>query len=382
MPRRDFHFAGHAVRVEAAGQPLAWLQEFVTPHFVARNTDAPERTIVLTIDAMEHARLAVRGPHPHRLLKACFTLDSGIVSGRVWNGPRAGEVVLDGELGTFYRRAQGEESVVELVAARDGAEARLALLRAVREYAMLYAARGGWLALHAAAVAVADGAFVIAGPKRAGKTTLLLHGLHNEHGAYIANDRVTLSAEPSGVTAHGLPTIVRIRKESAGWFADLSARFERAGYHYSRRAAERNGEREVVSTSPAPTWGLSPPQLCHVLRAPIRASARVTAVLFPRLGAPAGSVTFEELSAGQALEAWRETLLRSCPLDGMFTIGPRGTAPPEGDGDRLAAGLAARVPSFACHLGPDAYGEGHQWLSGLVRQRGEALRRSSPPRSD
>ena len=79
--------------------------------------------------------------------------------------------------------------------------ARVALMRVVREYAMLYATQAGWLILHAAAVCVGGDAFVIAGPKRAGKTTLLLHALRNEQGAYVSNDRVALGAEPSGVTA-------------------------------------------------------------------------------------------------------------------------------------------------------------------------------------
>jgi hypothetical protein len=109
-------------------------------------------------------------------------------------------VVFDEELGAFYRRSQGDPAVVEIVAARDRAETRLALLRVVREYAMLYAARAGWLILHAAAVDFGDYGLVIAGPKRAGKTTLLLHALRNERGRYVSNDRVALSGEPSGVT--------------------------------------------------------------------------------------------------------------------------------------------------------------------------------------
>ena len=60
MPRRDFHFAGHALRVEAAEEPLAWLHEFIAPQFAARDTDAPDRTIALIY---RRARTrAARGP--------------------------------------------------------------------------------------------------------------------------------------------------------------------------------------------------------------------------------------------------------------------------------------------------------------------------------
>jgi hypothetical protein len=361
MPRRNFHFAGAVLRVETAEAPLAWLHEFVAPYFPARDCGAHDRTIVLTIDALEHARLARCGPHPRRLAKACFTLDSGIANGRVWNAPGAAEVVFDEELGAFYRRSPGDLAVVEIVAARDRAETRLALLRVVREYAMLYATRAGWLILHAAAVDFGDYGLVIAGPKRAGKTTLLLHALRNERGRYVSNDRVALSGEPSGVTAHGLPTIVSIRKESARWFAGLDARFDRARYHYSRRATERNGDVEARSPTPAPTWGLSPGQLCELLGVSPRASTPVAAVLFPRVGASTGSVTFEPLTADHAVAAWQRTLFRSCPPDGVFAIGTEAATSAE------AARLAARVPSYACSLGPDAYAAGVRWLSASPR---------------
>lgn len=361
MPRCDFQFAGRAVRVEAAEEPLAWLREFVAPHFAVGDTSAPDRAIGLTIDAKEHARLAAQGPREPGLARACFTLDSGIAHGHVWNAPDATDVVFDEAMGTFYRHDRRESSVVEVVAARDGAETRLALLRAVREYAMLYAVRAGWVMLHAAAVSVGENAFVVAGPKRAGKTTLLLHALSTERAAYIANDRVALAVGPSGVTAHGLPTIVSVRKESAAWFPDLAARFARGGYHYGRRMAERNGDQEAPSTTARPTWGLSPGQLCDVLGAPMRASAHVAAVLFPRLGASTGSPTFEALDTDQTWDAWRSSLLRACPADGMFTIGPDAAADPDGGAGRLAA----LVPSFVCHLGPDAYGAGTRWLSSV-----------------
>jgi hypothetical protein len=365
MSRRDFRFAGHVLRVEAGEEPLAWLHEFVVPQFAARDTDAPDRTITLIIDAREHARLARHGPHPQHLTRACFTLDSGIVSGRVWDAPDADEVIFDEDREVFYRRWPGEARVVEIIAARDDAGARLALLRVVREYATLYATRAGWLMLHAAAVCIGGDAFVIAGPKRAGKTTLLLHALRNEQGTYVSNDRVALYAEPSGVTVHGIPTIVIIRKESAVWFVDLDAKLAGARYHFRHRVAESNAEHEVASSRPATTWPLSPRQLCRLLGVESRASAPVMAVLFPRVGASPGGMAFEELNAEQALDAWRGTLFRSCPPDGMFAIGQAAAAPSEEGAGLLAARLAARVPSFSCRLGPDAYGDGARWLWSL-----------------
>jgi hypothetical protein len=367
MPRLDFHFAGHVIRVEALEEPLAWLQEFVAPQFTVRDTDAPDRTIALIVDAREHARLAGHGPQPQNLTRACFTLDSGIVNGRVWNVPGPGVVVLDEEREVFYRRWPVEAAAVEVIVARDDADARVALLRVVREHAMLYAARGGWLMLHAATVCVGGDAFVIAGPKHAGKTTLLLHALRNEQGTYVSNDRVALSVEPSGVTAHGIPTIVIIRKESTVWFDDLDAQLAGARYHFRHRVAEQNAERMDEPSRPVTTWPLSPAQLCQLLGVESRASARAMAVLFPRIGASRGGMTFEELNAEEALAAWREALFRSCPPDGMFAIGQDAAGSVEDSVDLLAARLAAHVPSFSCRLGPNAYVNGARQLSNLRR---------------
>jgi hypothetical protein len=352
MARRDFAFAGHTLRVEAAEAPLAWLQEFTAPWFAATGAGAPERTITYLIDAREHARIAGRGPHPGTRTRPCFTLDSGIVHGRVWSASGDDQIVLDEERDVFYRARPRHPVAVEVIAAVDDAAARLALLRAVREYAMLDAGGAGWLILHAAAVCLGSDALVVAGPKRAGKTTLLLHALFNERGAYVSNDRVALDVSRSGVSAHGIPTIVSIRRDATAWFPGLDARLARAGHYYGRRLADR-----VVdpgSPTPAPRWSLSPPQLCDLLGVEARAAAAVAAVLFPRVETTGGGLALEELTGDQALDAWRGALFRSCPPDGMFAAGRAPSAAPAA----RVSQLVARVRSFACRLGPDAYADG------------------------
>jgi hypothetical protein len=357
MPRRDFHFGGGTIGVEAADEPLAWLHEFVTPHFASPDGRAADRVVTLTIDPREHARLASHGPHRQRTTRPCFTLDSGIVCGQVWDVPGADEVVLDEERDAFYRRQRDEPGRIEVVVARDGTDARIAIMRAVREYAMAYARRSGWMLLHAAAVSIGNETFVIAGPKRAGKTTLLLHALRNERGAYLANDRVALASEPSGLTVHGIPTIVVVRRDSASRFAGLAAQLTDARYHYRDRVADGRAEPRAVTPMPAATWALSPPQLCHLLDVESRASARVTAVVFPSIGAHGGTM-LAKLGAQQALDAWRGALFRACPPGGLFSIGDDGGASPDVSVERLASAFATQVPSVACHVGADAYEDG------------------------
>jgi hypothetical protein len=274
------------------------------------------------------------------------------VNGRVWSASGDDQIVLDEERDVFYRARPGRPAAVEVIAAADDAAARLALLRVVREYAMLDAGGAGWLILHAAAVCLGSDALVIAGPKRAGKTTLLLHVLCNERGAYVSNDRVALDARPSRVSVHGIPTIVTIRRDATSWFPGLDARLARAGHSYGRRRAERVAD--PGSPPPASRWSLSPPQLCDLLGVEARPAAAVAAVLFPRVETTGGGLEVEELTADQALEAWRGALFRSCPPDGMFAVGGGPSASPA---TRISR-LVSRVRSFACRLGPDAYAGG------------------------
>jgi hypothetical protein len=368
VARRDFHFAGHAIRVEGDEAPLRWLHEFVAPQFAAGDTDEPDRTVRLVVDAREHARLAGHGPDPAGRTIACFTLDAGIAGARVWGRPGAAEVAFDDASDVFYRRTPGEPTLVEVIAARDAGPARLALMRAVREYAMLYAEHAGWLLVHAAAVCLGEEAFVIAGPKRAGKTTVLLHALRDAGGSYVANDRVALRREPAAVAVHGIPTIVSIRRDSTGWFRGLDRALADGRYDFRLAMAERDAGGKAPRAAAAATWGLAPPQLCHVLGVQSRASARVAGVLFPRVDPAARGTVVEPLAADQAREALRGALFRSCPADGMFRVGEGARADAAARGAALATELLSRVLGFLCRLGPDAYRDGARWLTGARRR--------------
>jgi hypothetical protein len=353
MLRRDFHFGGRVVRVEADPAPLRWLQRFVEPQFLARDADAPDQTIRLIVDGDAHAHLTARGPDPGQLTRPCFTLDSGIVSGRLWRAADEAELVYEEARDVFYQRVSCRPGVVDVVTARDTEATRVALMRVVREYAMQYASRAGWVIVHAAAVAFGADAFVIAGPKKAGKTTLLLHALCNEGGAYVSNDRVALRVEPSGVVVHGIPTIMSIRPDSEGWFPGLARKLERAA-----------GDAR---------FSLPPGELCAALDVESRASARVAALLYPEVDTRSDGMTFEALAGPQTLEALRGVFFRRSPEDGMFRIDSRiGTV-----SDQVADQIVARVPAFRCRLGVGAYREGAGALSAL---RASGLAATPPPR--
>jgi hypothetical protein len=364
MLRRDFHFGAHTFRVEGGEEALGWLQRFLEPQLAAGDSDSPHEVIRLIVDAREHARLAACGPHPDDLAKACFTLDSGIVTGRVWDASDSAEVVFDEARDIFYRRRPDEPGVIDIIVAGDTAEARVALMRAVREYAMLYAARAGWLIVHAAAVCMGNDAFVIAGPKKAGKTTLLLHALQNERGTYVSNDRVAVRADAPRPIVHGIPTIVSIRPDASAWFPELGPKLR--GVRFDARPPVSDGD-VPAGVTPVKAWSLSPRQFCNIVGAKSRAAARVVGLLFPQVDASTPGVTFELLGTDEARRALQAALFRSCPADGMFRV-HRAESPSDSDTGMVAGvtSIISAVPSFACRLGADAYRDGTRWLSHLL----------------
>ena len=108
---------------------------------------------------------------------AFFTLDSRLVRLPRWNGGATDEVVaFDEEFDVYYTVSEARRQV-DVLARTLRPWGRVALLRVVRELAMEEAAADGGVFLHAAAFERDGIAYVIAGPKHAGKTTLLVHAL-------------------------------------------------------------------------------------------------------------------------------------------------------------------------------------------------------------
>jgi hypothetical protein len=366
MAQLDFHLAGHVMRVEGPDAALMWLEEFLTPQFPVIRCPDPDRTIRFIVDSREHGQLLARGPLRLRGRVECFTLDTGILSAALWNAQDDSPVAFDEAAHVFYRRPRSAPRVVEAVAEADTGPARVALMRIVREFAMMYAARAGWLLVHGAAAQVGDGAVVIAGPKRAGKTTLLLHSLLHERGAYISNDRVAIRLEGTDAFVQGIPTIVSLRGGSTAWFPALETALAGGQYNYRLLLQECRVTAARAPLGRPATWGLSPRQLCHLLAVDSRASERVSALLFPKILGEPGATALEELPIDRAQAALRSALLRPFPRDGMFRIDGVPDADAHERVQALTARLVSGVPSFSCHLGADAYTEDSGWLRRLA----------------
>lgn len=271
-------------------------------------------------------------PPPGRESRVAFALDSGPLRlpvtlsdgvSRAWDAAAGALLeVSDGGRATRIRYVRGRP------------EARLLLLRVVREYAHNQALADGALIVHAAAVVEEGRAFAIAGPKAAGKTTLALRRM--EAGSrYLSNDRIRI--DPDGVAA-GIPTVVTVRPGTQALFPERARRL-RAGGDYRLEEGQGAPREDEAGLR------VSPAQLCAAFDQAPAPPAALGSMLFldPDGGTPraldpaAAAVALEGCLVGQAAGVHASELFRSDAWRGVTPAGLR---------ERCLA-LAARVACLA-----------------------------------
>ena len=355
-PRQSiFRFRRHGTLVAAdAPMHLEWLAGFLAPYFTLSHDGTADWRVTFSAAADRYERLHAQGAHPSGDLIPFFALDSRLVELPRWSGPPGDElVVFDEEFQVFYgvRRHSHE---VFVLASSPRLWTRVALMRVVRELAMEASARDGAFCVHAAAFEVGGSVFLIAGPKHAGKTTLLIHALTSERTRLVANDRVIVSKEIAGFSAHGMPTLVSIRPGTrrllggvlgtAEWAADQACLADGEADQYAGRPLGRD-ERMI----------LSPDQFSRMLGKTQVAAGRLAAIVFPFVdprghGLPLTRMTASEASGHLCSSMFRARSQRK--VAGTFA-GPQPAG--EADEDRFRRELVREIPMLRCSLGPRAY---------------------------
>lgn len=338
---------------------LSWLAEFLGPAFRPGppGRPKPSHRVVLETSGTRHATLVRRrASAPLQGLQG-FTLDGSFSRHRGWRDADHTLWVDDPTYNTFYGVDAAARSLV-VVANQKKSRPRLALMRVVRELATTALLGAGRLPVHGAAFAEGRGVVLICGPKKAGKTSLLVHALRSG-AVFVSNDRVFVDVGQATATA--MPTIVMLRDGTLSRFPALQSAFERARFDRSRTIAEcAPGMRRPVPRAGKgfDRPGMSAPQFCRLLGARMRGGGRVSAILFPRVDAHAEGVVLRRLPVNEAARALQKSLLapsRPIRASGVFSpAGRRGTLPTR-VASELCRGLAARVPAFEGRLGPDAY---------------------------
>ncbi|HVQ74245.1 MAG TPA: hypothetical protein VMT79_01785 [Candidatus Binatia bacterium] len=330
---------------------LAWLDEFLTPQFERRRDLDHEVRVRLVEDGAEYRSAHALGPASGTA--DAFAHDTEVVSLPRWRGGPMR--LLDARLELLYDVGAG---AVTILSAPGNSRIRLALMRVVREIATNRAQAAGGLLLHSAAFTAEGRGVLIAGQKRAGKTTLLLHMLGAGGAHYVSNDRVLVAtdgAAPPG--ARGVPTIVALRPGTLDFFPALAARLAATCHRY-RLTLDEAAALWRQGTSRAP-GGVSPAQLCWLLGARAAGECELGAILFPRITGAPGAIAarrLDEVAAAARLAGALFGLAHGRSTSDVFPARGCETAPDLGARTAHAHALAARVPCFDCALGLGAYG--------------------------
>jgi hypothetical protein len=336
---------------------LHWTEEFLRPSFTLAAGRAADATVALVADERAfNDALASRAESVAREI-ACFRLDRGTVRLPTWRSPRwAGVLLFDERERVIYRKLPAGNRV-EVLTLPANLHARFALMRVVRELAMNRCATGHRLVVHGAALARGDSGLVIAGPKEAGKTSLLIHCLRDPTARFVANDRVVVDLDRPEPGLRGMPTIVSIRPGTLASFPELKRAVQQAGYDHRLALAETAERARVLREGHAAN--VSPAQFCRLLGVEMRDQVSAAALLFPRVSAAQDGIHLQPLAAEAAVHRLEESLFAAGVVDGeepLFQVGPN-VALGTGDRRRLCAALARRLPCFDVQLGSGAYVE-------------------------
>lgn len=346
-----------ALRVDAPRDMLAWLEEFLGPAFAC---GAPQRdAVVLRVRADTAAYRTLLDTRPsHTAELDCFVNDSHIVRLPSWHTPSGTRIAWQEAWGVLYAVEPGG-AAISLVAELANRNLRTALMRSVRELAMNRAVSGGGLFLHTAAIARGARGLLIAGEKKAGKTTLLLHLLRESGADYVSNDRVLLAA-PADPRIRAMPTIVSLRGPTLARFPDLAAHMRAHGFHHRRSLAEAAAQAQQIVPAADGSMSISPAQLCASLGVRAVDGCTAEAILFPRITDAIDGFSLRRLPPGEAAARLRRAWLSAdLPRRTSELLVAPGAAPPLDDAQLAVQNrlLLERLTAYECALGPNAYAE-------------------------
>jgi hypothetical protein len=347
---------------------VQWLRDCLEPHFRSEAAHDGDWQVTFSADPERFGRVMAQRVRTSDETVPFFALDSGLVALSRWNADDAEAMVAyDEEFDVFFtvRRAHREVDVL----ARDLRPwGRVALLRVVRELAMQEAVVQDGVFLHAAAFECDGVAYVIAGPKNAGKTTLLIHALTCGDARFIANDRVLVLRSAQGYVVRGMPTLVGVRGGTRDFFARFfdSHRFGPDSACLTKE--ERNGQRSIVARSEE-TLILNPRQFAEALETTSSTGGRLGAILFPAISSATDDVDLGELPPDAVRDVLASVLFPSLARYGRPTA--FGSPPWDASTERdFEAWLeATQIPLLRCAIGPRAYErDASVWLDQLRRR--------------
>lgn len=366
MTTLHLDYQGLSIAVTADSESdLHWLQDFFGPSykFGVAAADSAARRIALHEDPLWSHRRRCMAEH-----QASGTI--GRVLAHVLDGTDlhlpclrpadASLLAWDELLECFYLQdCDGLTTVLQPQQSPRLRRPRLALMRSVRELVLHHELRSGSLVLHASGL-VRDGrALLFAGPRRAGKTTLLSAGLNLVPGLeLLANDRVIVSPQVGGWSSRGMATVVSVRPGVDTVLPGLLQRL------HANTLGPEAGPQESRSRE-FPIHGrllLSPSQYCKSFGVTQVAEAQLAAIMLPRIDLSAIGLHWRPLYPAAAAVSLAGALFASSHQGSrseLFDSPESGPFPEEAELAERMQRLASDIACFELVIGADAYRPEH-----------------------
>ena len=357
-----FEYADRRIKVSTFDKSsVDWLHEFLSPAFQPVDGKSADWTVVVATDPVLHKRL-MQQPKPQREPLDCFTLDGSFASHEVLGWEGAVATVRDQNRGIIYK-IDAEQSRIEILGLPDRRIQRMAVARVIREIATLHAMNIGRLHCHGASFSINGKAIILAGVKRAGKTSNLLHALHDPASNFISNDRIFVQTDSVAPIVRGMPTILKIRPKTFNFLPDFDKQTRIRPYHFLETLEEAEGSfsdrRKYLFGKSDLRTRLNSTQLCELMNTTAVCEAKLGAIVFPVISdePPRGYLQLLEPRVASE-QLFNESLLKaSSPQTTAEAFRGRHEVSIVSDDDVKAQCdiITDSVPSFQFTIGPKVY---------------------------
>ena len=362
MSTWNFNYAGLVIAVSAdSDADLLWLHDFLGPSYrrVPAGADRPARQVGLHADpawADGQRGWAQQQANGQRRSVLAHVLDGTDLHLPCLHQADGTLLAWDDLFECLYRQElDGVTNLLQAQGPPRPQRPRIALMRAVREFALHHEVRRGALALHASGLVRDGNAVLFAGPRRAGKTTLLSACLSLVPSLrLLANDRVMVNPGANGWCCRGMATIVSVRAGDEGLLPGL-----RQQLHAQSLGPEAGPGEPMAREFPATgQLLLSPSQYCNGLGVGMAAESRLQAIVLPRIDTTFNGLQTRQIAPDAATAPLANALFGAAhpgSRSQLFDTPESGPFPGPTERLALVRRLAREVPCHELLLGPDAY---------------------------
>ncbi|MGK7943571.1 MAG: hypothetical protein AB4058_03800 [Microcystaceae cyanobacterium] len=334
-----------------------WLEEFLCPQFQLVDTGFYDCQVTLIEDSETYERMLKQGAYPDSQQFLCFAMDSQDVYLPRWQSLEHDLVIFEEKLKTFYLINQENKNIC-LVTPNNHRQARLALMRVIRELAMNQCLPTNGLFLHGSAFTINGKGIIMVGAKGAGKTTLLIHALRHKLSQYLSNDRVWVSVTNEKVIFRGMPTIAAILPSTFEYFPNLKQRLLSSfcDSHFTKNEAQKRNI--VPKIRKNGKYSLSPSQFCDLLQVNSVPEAQGKSIIFPKVTNAKGKFEFSKLSPVTASQQLRTVLLGNYSFKKkapVFAVSDANINIDQNNINSICDKIVAKISCYQCNVGTEAY---------------------------